>query len=64
METPAKAKKKVISFSIDPDLDERLTILAYQMRTSKSSLVEEWIFEKVDYYTSMEKEYAERYPVK
>ena len=60
MEAP-KNKKKAVSFSITPDLDERLTILAYKLRTSKSSLVEEWLFEKVEYYESMEASYGEKF---
>lgn len=60
MESP-KNKKKAVSFSMTPDLDERLSILAHKLRTTKSSLVEEWLFEKVEYYESMEASYGEKF---
>lgn len=63
MESP-KIKKKAVSFSLTPDLDERLSILAYKLRTSKSSLVEEWLFEKVEYYEDMEASYGEKFTAK
>ena len=60
-ESTPKPRKKAVSFALSPDLNEWLSILAYQFRTSKSSLVEEWLFEKVEYYRNMEAEYGKQF---